>query len=302
MYTSATEPKNTWSEHKPGDFRDLQNGQHKWTSFMKCFLCFAQLSCHIHIRWKHNGCYYYYCWLLQDGQQTTTWQVSWQTSIPQPPPHVPSIAKPSSRSSYCGCKSQIGFSSRLDDCKHRSGKNCWCGQCLLWLKKKKKKAQPVDVMCQIVPVFSLSGKSFFGKPIQLFPGAHLARVWWAGNWCGKKRQMQYFFLFSFFSCRKCDMHAQRLWWSAENAESRGQSVPLQDLAGAFVRRGLLPSFLFQRVRVIAVVAVTLSFNSYLLALLSRENVVDNGCVLSSAQVLFFMFRVTHLVVFIAFLL
>lgn len=135
-----------------------------------------------------------------------------------------------------------------------------------------------------------------------FPGAHLARVWWAGNWCGKKRQMQYFFLFSFFSCRKCDMHTQRLWWSAENVESRRQSVPLQDLAGPFVRRGLLPSFLFQRVRVIAVVAVTLSFNSYLLALLSRENVVDNGCVLSSAQVLLFMFRVTHLVVFIAFLL
>lgn len=42
--------------------------------------------------------------------------------------------------------------------------------------KKKKKAQPVDVMCQIVPVFSLSGNSFFGKPNQLFPGAHLARV------------------------------------------------------------------------------------------------------------------------------
>lgn len=173
MYTSATEPKNTWSEHKPGDFRDLQNGQHKWTSFVKCFLCFAQLSCHIHIRWKHNGCYYYYCWLLQDGQQTTTWQVSWQTSIPQPPPHVPSIAKPSSRSSYCGCKSQIGFSSRLDDCKHKSGKNCWRGQCLLWLKKKKRHNQLT--LCAKLYLFSLwaeslsleSQSSFFLGPTSL---------------------------------------------------------------------------------------------------------------------------------------
>lgn len=66
----------------------------------------------------------------------------------------------------------------------------------------------------------------------------------------------------------------------------------------FVRRGLLPSFLFQRVPVIAVV-VTLSFIfSFLTLLFSCEN-EDNGCVLSSAQVLFFlMFCVTHLVVFI----
>lgn len=39
--------------------------------------------------------------------------------------------------------------------------------------------------------------------------------------------MQYFF---FFSRRDCDMHAQRLW---RPAASRGQSVPLQDLAGFF---------------------------------------------------------------------
>lgn len=66
----------------------------------------------------------------------------------------------------------------------------------------------------------------------------------------------------------------------------------------FVRRGLLPSFLFQRVPVIAVV-VTLSFIfSFLTLLFSCEN-EDNGCVLSSAQVLFvLMFCVTHLVVFI----
>lgn len=60
----------------------------------------------------------------------------------------------------------------------------------------------------------------------------------------------------------------------------------------FVRRGLLPSFLFQRVPVIAVV-VTLSFIfSFLTLLFSCEN-EDNGCVLSSAQVLFFFNVLCH---------
>lgn len=45
-------------------------------------------------------------------------------------------------------------------------------------KKKiaKKKAQPVHVTCQAVPVPSLSGRFFFEYPSQLFPGAHLACV------------------------------------------------------------------------------------------------------------------------------
>lgn len=43
-------------------------------------------------------------------------------------------------------------------------------------KEKKSEAQPVHVMCQVVPVPSLSGKFFFEYPSQLFSGAHLACV------------------------------------------------------------------------------------------------------------------------------
>lgn len=151
-------------------------------------------------------------------------------------------------------------------------------------------------MCQVVPGPSLSGKFPLKSQAETaFPGGSpclcLERV--AG--AGRDVKCNTFFQFSFAgtaTCTRGDCDDRPMCRVARTVITSAGS------RRRFARRGLLPSFLFQRVPVIAVV-VRLSFFFFLALLFVVKMKTQWLCVVvSTGGLLFLLFRVTHLVVFI----
>lgn len=142
--------------------------------------------------------------------------------------------------------------------KREAGTSCRHGWCSLWSKRHNHWRHVPSCTWPL-----LSGKfSSKSQAKPAFPGAHLVCVR-AGSWCGKKCQMQYFFPPGLrYACTVIMVTGEAP--RREDSQYHCKKSPM------FVRRGLLLSFLFQCVPVIAVV-VTFSFFFFALVFVKMED-------------------------------
>lgn len=166
-----------------------------------------------------------------------------------------------------------------------AGTSCRHGWCSLWSKRHNYlRHVPSCTWPSLSGEFSSKSQA---KPA--FPGAHLVCVK-AGNWCGKKRQMQYFFPPGL-------RHACTVIMATGKTPCHMDSQYHCRISPVFVRRGLLASLLFQCVPFIAVVV---TFSLFFFALLFVKMEDKQLCVVVSTGAplpFFLLFCVTHLVVF-----